>query len=350
MKIALDVQGADNGIATVVDGARIVAAEGIDVVLVGPPDEIAGCGQLPLNISVRAASEVVTNHDDPAVAVRNRKDSSIVVGAKLVATGEADALVSAGPTGAALAASLFNMKRIKGVKRPAIAVILPIGRGRHTLLLDAGANVDVPAEMLVQFAHLGAQFCIRVLGIAEPRVGLLSIGEEDGKGNDRVVEAGRLLSDPLNSLHFNYLGNVEGREITDGSADVIVTDGFTGNVALKSVEGAARATMLAAVDAIKSTPVSKLGGLLAKRSLLRIREEIDPNTTGGALLLGLRGVSVVAHGSSNAQGIAAALRLAARSVEGDVTSEIAGAIAELSAYAAEQAASDAAVTVAGDDA
>lgn len=337
MKIALDVQGADLGINTVVDGARIAASEGIEIVLVGPEAEIAAAGPLPSNISVVNATEVVTNHDDPATAVRRLKDSSIVVGAKLVASGEADALVSAGPTGAALAASLFNMKRIKGVKRPAIAVILPIGPGKRSLLLDAGANIDVPAEMLLQFAHLGAQFSIRVLGVAEPRVGLLSIGEESGKGSDRVVEAGKLLSDPANSHHFNYLGNVEGREITNGEADVIVTDGFTGNVALKSIEGAAKATMLTAVDAIKSTALSRIGGLLVRRSLLKVRTEVDPNTTGGALLLGLRGVSVVAHGSSNPDGIAAAIRLAAKSAEGDVTGQIAAAIAELNDHQASEA-------------
>jgi glycerol-3-phosphate acyltransferase PlsX len=345
MKIALDVQGADNGIPTVVEGARVAASEGIDVVLVGPEAEIAAAGSLPANISVVSATEAVTNHDDPATAVRRLKDSSIVVGAKLVSNGGADALVSAGPTGAALAASLFNMKRVKGVKRPALAVILPDGRGGRSLLLDAGANVEVPAEMLVQFAHLGAQFCIRVLGIAEPRVGVLSIGEEGGKGNDRVVEATRLLSDPANSLHFKFLGNIEGRDITNGSADVIVTDGFTGNVALKSIEGAAKATMLAAVEAIKSTPISKVGGLLAKRSLMKIRTEVDPNTTGGALLLGLRGVSVVAHGSSNSEGIAAAIRLAHRSAAGNVTGEIATAIAELN----EHQAAGAAVTVGASD-
>jgi glycerol-3-phosphate acyltransferase PlsX len=347
MKIALDVQGADNGISTVVEGARIVASEGIEVVLVGPSDEIAALGELPSNISVVNATEKVTNHDDPATAVRRLKDSSIVVGAKLVANGDADALVSAGPTGAALAASLFNMKRIKGVKRPALAVILPDGRGGRSLLLDAGANIDVPAEMLMQFAHLGAQFCIRVMGVAEPRVGILSIGEEGGKGTDRVVEATRLLSDPENARHFKFLGNIEGRDITNGTADVIVTDGFTGNVALKSIEGAAKATMLAAVEAIKSNPVSKIGGLLAKRSLLKIRTEVDPNTTGGALLLGLRGVSVVAHGSTNADGIAAAIRIANSSAEGNVTGEIATAIAELN----EHQAADGAVTVgAADDA
>jgi glycerol-3-phosphate acyltransferase PlsX len=170
------------------------------------------------------------------------------------------------------------------------------------------------------------------MGVPEPRVGILSIGEEGGKGNDRVVEASRLLSDPANSRHMKFLGNIEGRDITNGTADVIVTDGFTGNVALKAIEGAAKATMLAAVEAIKSNPVSKFGGLLAKRSLLKIRTEVDPNTTGGALLLGLRGVSVVAHGSTNADGIAAAIRIANSSAEGNVTGEIAAAIAELNEH------------------
>ncbi|MGH2907591.1 MAG: phosphate acyltransferase PlsX [Solirubrobacterales bacterium] len=347
VNVALDVQGADAGIGEVIAGARIVAAEGIGITLVGPQDAIAACPDSKAGeFAIVHAPDEVTNHDDPALAVRSKRESSIVVGAKLVGSGDADALVSAGPTGAALAASLFNMKRIKGVKRPAIAVILPDGRGNRTLLLDAGANVDVPPEMLVQFATLGAQFSARVLGVENPRVGLLSIGEEAGKGNDRVVEAGRLLQDPENSHHFNYLGNVEGRDIVSGVADVVVTDGFTGNVALKSIEGAARATMLALVDAIKSDTIAKLGGLLAKRKLFELRKEIDPNTTGGALLLGLRGVSVVAHGSSNAEGIAAAIRLAAQSVEGNVTGHMAAAIAELNAHAAAASSSpDDAVTV-----
>lgn len=346
VKIALDVQGSDSGLATVIDGARIALAEGIEIVLVGPQAEIAALPPLGAGSTIVNATDVITNHDEPATAVRAKRDSSLVVGAKLVGSGEADAFVSAGPTGAMLAASLFNMKRIKGVRRPAIAVILPDGRGGRSLLLDAGANVDVPAEMLVQFATLGAQFCIRVLGIKNPRVGLLSIGEESGKGTDRVVEAGRLLMDPANSHHFDYRGNVEGRDITNGSVDVIVTDGFSGNVALKSMEGAAKATMLAMVDGIRSNWVSKLGGLLVKRSLLKVRKEVDPNTTGGALFLGLRGVSVAAHGSSTADGIASAIRLAARSAEGDVTGHMAAAIAELTAHAA----SIDAVTVGADDA
>jgi glycerol-3-phosphate acyltransferase PlsX len=347
--IALDVQGADHGVAEVIVGARIAARGGTEIIFVGPEDEIKDAfgGPLPAGFSIANATEEVTNHDDPAMAVRAKRDASIVVGAKLVASGDADALVSAGPTGAALAASLFNMKRIKGVKRPAIAVILPDGRGGRTLLLDAGANVDVPAEMLVQFATLGAEFSKRVLGNESPRVGLLSIGEESGKGNERVVDAGKLLADPANSHHFNYVGNVEGRDIVGAGMDVVVTDGFTGNVALKSIEGAARATMLAIVEAIKSSQISKLGGMLAKRKLLEMSKEIDPNTTGGALLLGLRGVSVVAHGSSSADGIASAIRLAARSVEGDVTGHMATAIAELNAHAAS---SDAVTVGVADDA
>lgn len=336
MKIALDAQGADLGISEVVEGAKIVAAEGIDIVLFGPRAAVErelGDGASP-NISVVDAPDEITNHDEPAASARAKKQSSIVVAAKSVAAGEADALVSAGPTGAVLAASLFYVKRIKGVRRPAIAVILPDGRGGRSLLLDAGANVDVPPEMLVQFAHLGAQFSTRVLGVADPRVGLLTIGEEDGKGDERVVEAGRLLADPENTHGFNYLGNVEGRDITNGSADVVVTDGFTGNVALKSIEGAATAVMKALLDTIKSSPRAKIGGLLAKSALLDLRERVDPNTTGGALLLGLRGVSVVAHGSSTRAGIAAAVRLAHDSAVGDVTGHMAAAIAELNQHAA----------------
>lgn len=339
MKIALDAQGADRGIEEVVAGALIAAGEGIAIDLYGPQDRLrAVLGEraksLPAAVGIVHAPDEITNHDEPASAARARRESSIVVAAKAVAAGDADALVSAGPTGAVLAASLFNMKRIKGVRRPAIAVILPDGRGGRSVLLDAGANVEVPADMLVQFAHLGAQFSARVLGVANPRVGLLTIGEEDGKGTDRVVEAGRLLADPDNAHGFNYLGNVEGRDITNGSADVIVTDGFTGNVALKAIEGAATATMLALVDAIKSSAVAKLGGLLAKPKLLALRNEIDPNTTGGALLLGLRKVAVVAHGSSTAAGIAAAVRLARDAVAGDVTGHMAAAIAELNAHSA----------------
>ncbi|MBK5229748.1 MAG: phosphate acyltransferase PlsX [Thermoleophilia bacterium] len=334
MKIALDAQGADHGIGEVVAGARIVAAEGIEIDLYGPETQIRAAlgADVPDNIGVVEAPDEITNHDDPVTAARAKRESSIVVAAKAVADGGADALVSAGPTGAVLAASLFNMKRIKGVRRPAIAVILPDGRGGRSLLLDAGASVEVPPEMLVQFAHLGAQFSARVLGNPRPRVGLLTIGEEDGKGTERVVEAGRLLSDPANTHGFNYLGNVEGRDITNGAADVIVTDGFTGNVALKAIEGAATATMQALVDVIKSSPRAKLGGMLAKPKLLELRDRVDPNTTGGALLLGLRGVSVVAHGSSTAAGIAAAVRLASASAIGDVTGHMAAAIAELKVH------------------
>ncbi|MBI4898014.1 MAG: phosphate acyltransferase PlsX [Actinobacteria bacterium] len=348
MKIALDALGADRGIEVVVAGARIVAAEGIAIDLYGPQDRVRAAlgSDVPANIGVVHAPDEITNHDDPGTAARAKRDSSIVVAAKAVAHEAADALVSAGPTGAVLAASLFNLKRIKGVRRPAIAVILPDGRGGRSLLLDAGANVEVPAEMLVQFAHLGAQFSARVLGNPRPRVGLLTIGEEDGKGTERIVEAGRLLADPENTHGFNYLGNVEGRDITNGAADVIVTDGFTGNVALKAIEGAATATMLALVDVIKSSPRAKLGGLLAKPKLLELRERVDPNTTGGALLLGLRRVSVVAHGSSSPAGIAAAVRLARDSVRGDVTGHMASAIAELNEHAAST--SDVTVGVADD--
>ena len=206
---------------------------------------------------------------------------------------------------------------------------MPDARGGVTVLLDAGANVDVPAEMLVQFAALGAEFCKWVLGVERPRVGLLSIGEEAGKGTQRVVDAGKMMADPAVSSHYEFIGNVEGRDIPTDRVDVVVTDGFTGNVALKTLEGTARALMLGIKAALGSSKVALLGGALAKRQLRRLAAEIDPNTHGGALLLGVRGVAVVAHGSSTASGVAAAIALAQRSVEGNMVAHLSDAINEL---------------------
>lgn len=332
--VALDAHGADLGFAEVIAGANRALAAGIALRIFGPESEIR-----PLLRDAEGLAEIVdapvavSNHDDPATAVRSKRDASIVLAAKSVAHGETDALVSAGPTGATLAASLLNMKRIRGVKRPAIAALVPNGRGGSTVLLDAGANIDVPADYLVQFAVLGAEFARWVLGQERPKVGILSIGEESGKGTERVVEAGRLLSE--GSHRFEFVGNVEGRDIPTDLVDVVVTDGFTGNVALKTLEGAAKGVMIAIRDAIKSSRLATLGGLLARRQLMRLRTEIDPNTTGGAPLLGVRGVAIVAHGSSTAEGIAAALMLAARSVEGGLVAHMTEAIDELRAAADE---------------
>src|SRR4051794_28272105 len=253
----------------------------------------------------------ISNDEEPALAVRSKQDASIVQAARAVAEGRADALVSPGPTGATLAAAVLHVKRIRGVHRPAVAALIPVPGGEPTLLLDVGANVEVRPEHLVQFAYMGVEFMTGVHGVSRPRVGLLSIGEEPKKGTEDVVAAHARLVDS----ELNFVGNVEGNDVLAGVADVIVTDGFTGNVALKLMEGTASRVTGAIRDAIRSGAVSTLGGLLIRSRVAKLREQIDPNATGGAILLGVRRPVVIAHGKSTAQGIANAVRLAQRAVD-----------------------------------
>ena len=299
--IALDANGADRGPATVAEGGR---SSGVPVRIFGPAAEI-GPGA-----DVVDAPVAITNEDEPARAVRARPDSSLVQAAKAVAAGDCGAVVSAGPTGALMAASLFHLKRIKGVHRPAVAVLLPVP-GSPTLMLDAGANVDARTEYLVQYAYMGSVFMEAVHGVARPRVGLLSNGSEPKKGTETIVEAHeRLAGGPL-----NFIGNVEGGDLVSGSADVIVTDGFTGNVALKAVEGTAKVVGATVRQAAKSSPPAMLGGLLLSRRLGRLRRELSQDEVGGGIMLGLRGVAVAAHGDASPLGIANAVRLAQRAVD-----------------------------------
>jgi glycerol-3-phosphate acyltransferase PlsX len=244
-------------------------------------------------------------------AVRSSPGASIVQAARAVGEGRADALVSAGTTGPTLAAATLSVKRIRGVHRPALAVLLPIPGG-PVLLLDCGANVEVRPEHLVQFAYMGSAYMEAVLGIGRPRVGILSVGEEQGKGTPDVIDAHERLTA---SGGLNFVGNVEGFDIPGAGADVIVTDGFTGNVALKVMEGTSRTVRDAIRDAIRSGPVSTLGGLLIHGSMARLRERLDPEAAGGAILLGLRKPVVVAHGSFGPRGIASAVRLARRAAD-----------------------------------
>jgi glycerol-3-phosphate acyltransferase PlsX len=303
--IALDALGADGGPAVVADGAR---RAGLPVLLFGPAAELGD--SLGPDVDVVDTSVGIDPGDEPAAAVRRSQDASIVRAAKAVAEGRAQALVSAGPTGAALAASVFHVKRLSGVHRPAIAVLLPVP-GRPTLLLDAGANAEVRPEHLVQFAYLGSAFMEAAHDVERPRVALLSVGHEAAKGTPDVIEAHRRLTEcPL-----DFRGNVEGHDLTRGACDVVVTDGFTGNVALKAIEGTARTVVEAVRDAIRSGPMSALGGLLIRGSVGKLRSQLDPNAVGGAILLGLRSVVVIAHGGANADGVAAALRLARRAVD-----------------------------------
>jgi glycerol-3-phosphate acyltransferase PlsX len=312
--VAVDTNGADGGPDLVAEGARTA----------GTPVELFGGAE-------------ITNDEDPALAVRSKEDASIVRAAKAVGAGEADALVSAGSTGALLAASLFHVKRIRGVHRPAIAVLVPLP-GRPVLLLDAGANVDVRPEHLVQFAYMGAAFMEAVQGVERPRVGLLSIGEEAKKGTADVVAAHEQLAGGT----LDFAGNVEGGDVTSAAVDVVVTDGFTGNVSLKLMEGTAKTVAGAVRDAVRGGLVSSLGGLLIRSKLQGLRERLDPNSTGGAILLGVRRPVVVAHGSSSAEGIANAVRMARRAADERMVERTAAALAEGGALRSAPAASFAA--------
>jgi glycerol-3-phosphate acyltransferase PlsX len=256
--------------------------------------------------------------EKPADVLRSKEDSSLVRAVKAVADGEADAVVSPGNTGAMLAAGLVHIRRLKGVRRPAIAVPIPAKNG-PCVLVDAGANSDCRPEHLLQFATMGAVFAEEILGVERPHVRLLSIGEEPEKGNQLTLEAHALLS----ASDLDFRGNAEGRDILEGAADVLVTDGFTGNVALKTVEGTIRTVLGGLRDEITATTGGKLGGLLIRPASRRLRSRLDPDTYGGAYLLGLKGLVVIAHGNSSSTAIANAIRLAARGVDHDVVGRLA---------------------------
>jgi glycerol-3-phosphate acyltransferase PlsX len=332
--VALDGHGAEQGFEVLAEGARLAAADGIYVRVFGPERALGLAGEE--RIEVVQSGEWIANDEDPVAAVRTKKEASVVRAARDVAEGRAAAMVSPGSTGATMAAATFGLRRLRGVQRPALAVQLPAPR-KPVLFLDVGANVEVRAQHLVQFAFLGAAFSAAVLGVADPTVGLLTVGEEAGKGRAEVVEANRLLSA---AEGISFLGNVEGRDLPLAKADVVVTDGFTGNVSLKLMEGSARAIAGAVADAARSNPVSGLGGLLLKPALGGLRREFDPDTTGGAILLGLRGIAVVGHGSSGPEGIANALRLAARCAEVDAVGRTAALLAESGAGRGALAAAD----------
>jgi phosphate acyltransferase len=320
--VALDGFGAERGFGALAEGARLAAADGIRLRVFGPPAELGLDGVD--RIDVVPTKEWIGNDEDPVPAVRAKKEASVVLAAADVAEGRAAALVSAGSTGATMAAATFGLRRLRGVQRPALAVRLPVP-GKPVLFLDVGANVEVRAQHLVQFAYLGAAFSEAVLGIPRPRVGLLSVGEEAGKGREEVTEAHAMLSE---ASGIEFAGNVEGRDLPAGAADVVVTDGFTGNVALKLMEGTARTLTGAIGDAARANPLAALGGLLMRPALGGLRRELHPDTTGGAILLGLRGAAIVGHGSSGAEGIANAVRLAARCAEVDAVGRTATLLRE----------------------
>jgi len=312
IRIAVDAMGSDLGPDEIVAGALEARADGIEPILFGDPSID------PRGLEFHATSGVIEMDEKPAEAVRAKPESSLVASVRAVAEGKADAVVSAGSTGAMLAAGLLELRRIKGVMRPAIAVPIPARRG-PSVLLDCGANADARPEHLLQFAAMGSVFAEEILDVSNPAVRLLSIGEEPEKGNQLTLEAHELLA----ASDLNFQGNTEGRDILEGASDVVVTDGFTGNVTLKLLEG----TILTLFDALRSeiaaTATGKLGGFLIRPAARRLRHRLDPDTFGGAYLLGLRGLVVIAHGNSSRTAIANAVRLAARGVDHDVVGHLA---------------------------
>jgi len=329
MRIAVDAMGGDYAPLEIVKGA----AEGsetsdVDVVLVGDECAIKRC--LPpkrassLRISILHTTETI-GMDEHVDAVRTKKDSSLVVGTNLVKNGEADAMISVGNTAAAMAVATLRLGRIPGIERPAIATVMP-SRSGSTVLLDAGAVADCTPENLLQFAVMGGIYAEKVLGIDNPRVGLLSIGEERGKGNEMVRAAHELLA----SSAMNFIGNVEGRDLFAGTADVIVADGFTGNVALKAAEGLAEYVLKLAKEDIRAHPLMWIPLAMLAPAFKRLMKKIDYSEHGGAPLLGLNGVFIVGHGRSKARAVANAVRAAKEAVAGGMVEAIRGAMTSTS--------------------
>ncbi len=319
LPIAVDAMGGDRSPGEILAGAHAAAVLGIPVVLVGP-EGLEGCGDLP----IIHASEVIAMDDDAAQGVRRKKDSSLVRAAEAVRDGKASAMVSAGNTGATMASALLRMGRVKGVNRPAIATPIPVPGERPNILLDAGANSEVQAEWLVQFATMGTIYARHRFGIERPTVGLLSIGEEPGKGDTLRKEAYELL---VNAPGIDFIGNVEGRDLMKKTADVIVTDGFTGNVALKTLEGGVRTLFGALLTAFASKPEYKEHADALLPALLPLHTSMSPDTQGGAVLLGVDGICIISHGSSGETAMVNAIKLAEEMVQTGLVAEITAAFA-----------------------
>lgn len=322
LPVAVDAMGGDVAPQPNLDGAHAAAAAGTPVVIVGP-EGLDGLTTGDVSLDLIAASEVIGMLDDPAQGVRRKKDSTLVRAAEAVRDGKASAMISAGNTGATMAAALLRMGRISGVKRPAIATPIPVPGTTPTVLLDAGANAEVQPDWLVQFGLMGAVYARRRFGIDNPRVGLLSIGEEPGKGDTLRKEAYELFA---RAPGMNFIGNVEGRDVMSDTVDVCVTDGFTGNVVLKTLEGGMKTVIGALLEAFAQPEYKEHADALMP-ALLPLYEALSPDTYGGAVLLGVDGVCIIAHGSSSARAIENGINVARDLVEHDMVSEIREAIA-----------------------
>jgi glycerol-3-phosphate acyltransferase PlsX len=327
LPVALDAMGGDKAPDEIVAGAhRAVEELGVPVVLVGLPEVL---GPLAGDLEVIPASEVIAMDADPAASVRKMKDSSLVRAAEAVRDGKASAMVSAGNTGATMGSALLRMGRIKGVKRPAIATPIPVPGHTPTVLLDAGANAECTEDLLLQFAQMGTVFARERYGIAEPRVGLLSIGEEPTKGTPLVKATHKLLAESgaLTAAGGRFIGNVEGRDVMSPDVDVVVTDGFTGNVVLKTLEGGMRTLVGAIFEAFGSSPEAKEASDVLLPALLPLYGSVDPDNTGGAMLLGVDGLCLISHGSSSATAVVNAIRVAKELHDAGIVERLRAAVA-----------------------
>lgn len=329
MKVILDAMGGDNAPLAPVQGAvEAVKLFGIPVTLVGRGQEILetlktlGYDDLPQGVEIAHADDVVDMHDDPAAVVRNRKNSSMIMGLKMLADGEGDAFISAGSTGALLTGATLVVKRVKGIRRAAMGPLIPNKKGSQTVLLDCGANAECTPEFLLQFGLVGTLYARRQLGIENPTVGLLNIGTEDSKGTPLQKEAYALLQKAGEKGLINFIGNIEARDVPLGGADVVVADGFSGNILLKSIEGTAYFMASMMKSMFKKNIFTMLGALFCKSGVDKIKKLLDYRETGGTLFLGIKKPVVKAHGSSDALAFRNAVRQAAEAAKGDFSQEL----------------------------
>lgn len=323
MRIAVDAMGGDHAPFEIVKGAidALNMRDDLHIVLVGRQNDINNC--LPQNIddnriSIVNSEEIIGMDEHPASAYRKKKDASITIATKLVKEGKADAVISAGSTGAQMVAALFGLGRIKGIDRPGLATVMPTLKGPK-VLLDAGANADCKPENLLQFALMGKIYAEKILSINNPKVSLVSIGEEEAKGNELTIKAHELIKEVSD---INFIGNIEGRDILNGKADVMVCDGFVGNTILKVTEGTAQAIFSLLKDEINKSTINKLGAFVLKPAFKGLKSRLDYSEYGGAPLLGLKGISIVCHGSSKALAIKNAVKAAIMGVESGFVDEI----------------------------
>ena len=327
MKIIVDAMGGDNAPGEIVKGAlqAVRARTELEIVLVGKEAEVkaaaAACGGLPERVSIVNATEVIEMHDDPATAFKVKKDSSMTVGLTMLKNGEGDAFVSAGSTGALLSAGTLIVKRIRGIRRAAMAPLVPTA-GRGVVLVDCGANAECTVEYLVQFAYLGSIYAAKALGVERPRVGLLNIGTEDTKGDQLRRDTYQALKEAGEAGNLNFIGNIEAKEAVKGGCDVVVADGFSGNVMLKTIEGVGSFLGKELKGMFLRSLKTKIAALMVKSGLDAFKERLDPDTVGGTPFLGLQKPVIKAHGSSKARAIENAVYQAAAAAEADLAGEI----------------------------